>query len=258
MGVVLGVFIVCDFVLGVRSACLISLSKSFCESERIVRHISGLAGKLCAMGKSRSKQSGRWLQEHFDDHYVKEAQRLGYRSRAAFKLLEILEKDKLIKKGMTVVDLGSAPGGWSQVVGQILEGRGRVIATDILPMDHLPGVEFLQGDFTEDEIYTAIQALLAEQKADLVISDMAPNMSGTKDIDQPRAMHLVELALDLSEKVLCEGGDFVCKVFHGEGFDDFVRMARLRFSKVRSRKPAASRPRSREVYLVAQGFIRQS
>ena len=206
------------------------------------------------MAKSRSKQSGRWLQEHFDDYYVKEAQRLGYRSRAAFKLLEILEKDRLITKGMMVVDLGAAPGGWSQVVGQLVEGQGRVVATDILPMDHLPGVEFIQGDFSDDAVYEELLNRILPDRADLVISDMAPNMSGMKDIDQPRSMHLVELALDMAARVLKQDGSFVCKVFHGEGFDDFVKAARGHFAKVLTRKPAASRPRSREVYLVAKGF----
>ncbi len=206
------------------------------------------------MAKSRSKQSGRWLQEHFDDYYVKEAQRLGYRSRAAFKLLEILEKDRLITKGMMVVDLGAAPGGWSQVVGQLVEGQGRVVATDILPMDHLPGVEFIQGDFSDDAVYEELLNRILPDRADLVISDMAPNMSGMKDIDQPRSMHLVELALDMAARVLKPDGSFVCKVFHGEGFDDFVKAARGHFAKVLTRKPAASRPRSREVYLVAKGF----
>jgi len=206
------------------------------------------------MPKSRSKQSGRWLQEHFDDFYVKEAQRLGYRSRAAFKLLEILEKDQLFKKGMTVVDLGAAPGGWSQIAGQLVEPDGKVIATDILPMDHLPGVEFLQGDFSEESFYRRLLSTLSGARVDLVISDMAPNMSGNRAIDQPRAMYLVELALAFCEEVLDAGGNFICKVFHGEGFDEFVRVCRTHFASVRSRKPAASRPRSREVYLVAQGF----
>lgn len=179
---------------------------------------------------------------------------MGYRSRAAFKLLELLEKDALVKKGMTVIDLGAAPGGWSQVMGAMVENRGRVIATDILPMDHLPGVEFLQGDFTEQAVYDALLETMGDSLADLVISDMAPNMSGMRDIDQPRAMHLVELALDLAEQVLKPGGSFVAKVFHGEGFDDFVKLARQRYQSVRARKPAASRPRSREVYLVARGF----
>ena len=206
------------------------------------------------MAKSRSKQSGRWLQEHFDDYYVKEAQRLGYRSRAAFKLLELLEKDRLVKRGMTVIDLGAAPGGWSQVMGKLVEDSGRVVATDILAMDHLPGVEFLQGDFTEQGVYDALLEKIGSDLADLVISDMAPNMSGMRDIDQPRAMHLVELALDLADQVLKPGGNFIAKVFHGEGFDDFVKAARQRYHKVRTRKPAASRPRSREVYLVACDF----
>ena len=206
------------------------------------------------MSKSRSKQSGRWLQEHFDDFYVKEAQRLGYRSRAAFKLIEILEKDRLIRRGMTVVDLGSAPGGWSQIAGQMVEDHGIVIASDILPMDHLPGVEFLQGDFTEDAVFESLLDKVLPQKADLVISDMAPNMSGMRDIDQPRSMYLVELALDMAAKVLKADGSFVCKVFHGEGFDTFVKDARQIFDKVVTRKPAASRARSREVYLVAKRF----
>lgn len=206
------------------------------------------------MSKSRSKQSGRWLQEHFDDFYVKEAQRLGYRSRAAFKLIEILEKDRLIKRGMTVVDLGSAPGGWSQIAGQMVEDHGVVIASDILSMDHLPGVEFIQGDFTEDAVFESLLEKLLPQKADLVISDMAPNMSGMRDIDQPRSMYLVELALDMASKVLKADGNFVCKVFHGEGFDTFVKDARPMFDKVVTRKPAASRARSREVYLVGKKF----
>jgi len=206
------------------------------------------------MAKSRSKQSGRWLQEHFDDHYVKEAQRLGYRSRAAFKLLEILEKDKLIKKGMRVLDLGAAPGGWSQIVTELVGGNGTVLASDILPMAALPDVTFIQGDFSEEHVFDELMAALAPGKADLVISDMAPNMSGMRDVDQPRAMYLVELALDMAVKSLKPGGAFICKVFHGEGFDDFVREARSHFARVVSRKPAASRPRSREVYLVAHDF----
>jgi 23S rRNA (uridine2552-2'-O)-methyltransferase len=210
------------------------------------------------MAKSRSKQSGRWLQEHFDDHYVKEAQRLGYRSRAAFKLLEILEKDKLVKKGMTVLDLGAAPGGWSQIITELVGGRGVVLASDILPMDTLPDVTFIQGDFTEEPVFNELMAALAPSKADLVISDMAPNMSGMREVDQPRGMYLVELALDMAVQSLKPGGAFICKVFHGEGFDDYVREARSHFKRVVSRKPAASRPRSREVYLVGTGFKREA
>ncbi|MGB5324957.1 MAG: 23S rRNA (uridine(2552)-2'-O)-methyltransferase RlmE [Pseudomonadales bacterium] len=206
------------------------------------------------MAKKRSKTSGRWLQEHFDDHYVKEAQRQGLRSRAAFKLLEINERDKLLKKGMTVVDLGAAPGGWSQVAAKIVGDRGHLLATDILPMDNLPGVDFVQGDFTEGAVLEQLLAKLGSHRADLVISDMAPNMSGMKGVDQPRAMLLAELALDLAKNVLKPGGDFLCKVFQGEGFDQYLIEARQLFTRVISRKPAASRPRSREVYLLARGL----
>ncbi len=202
----------------------------------------------------RSKASGRWLQEHFDDHFVKEAQRLGYRSRAAFKLLEILEKDKLVKKGMTVIDLGAAPGGWTQIISQQLQGTGRIIATDILPMDHLPDVEFVEGDFTEEKVFQSILSLMNGQAADLVISDMAPNMSGMRDIDQPKSMYLAELALDLAVKTLSSEGAFVVKVFQGEGFDQYISDIKKTFLKVATRKPSSSRARSREVYVVAQKF----
>lgn len=202
----------------------------------------------------RSKASGRWLQEHFDDHFVKEAQRLGYRSRAAFKLLEILEKDKLVKKGMTVIDLGAAPGGWTQIISQQLQGTGRIIATDILPMDHLPDVEFVEGDFTEEKVFQSILSLMNGQAADLVISDMAPNMSGMRDIDQPKSMYLAELALDLAVKTLSSEGAFVAKVFQGEGFDQYISDIKKAFLKVATRKPSSSRARSREVYVVAQKF----
>lgn len=202
----------------------------------------------------RSRSSGRWLKEHFDDPYVKEAQKLGYRSRASFKLLEIQEKDRVIRPGMTVVDLGSAPGGWSQVAVNLVGHHGRVVASDILPMDSLAGVDFIEGDFTEEAVLEQILACLGERKADLVISDMAPNMSGMNAVDQPKAMYLVELAVDLSTRVLKPGGAFLTKVFHGEGFDDLLKQLRSRFGKVTTRKPQASRPRSREVYLLAQGF----
>lgn len=206
------------------------------------------------MTKSRSKTSGRWLREHFDDHYVKEAQRQGYRSRAVFKLIELLEKDALLKPGMTVIDLGAAPGGWSQIVAQKVGDSGRVIASDILPMDSLPDVEFLQGDFSDEAVFERLMELIDGRPADLVLSDMAPNMSGMKAVDQPRSMHLVELALDMATRVLRPGGAFVCKVFQGEGFDQFMIEARQHFRKVQTRKPAASRSRSREVYLVAKDF----
>lgn len=211
-------------------------------------------GKPASKKNSRSRSSGRWLKEHFDDPYVKEAQKLGYRSRASFKLLEIQQKDRLIRPGMTVVDLGAAPGGWSQVVANLVGHHGRVIASDILLMDSLAGVTFVHGDFTEEEVFAQIMDALGERKADLVISDMAPNMSGMVGVDQPRAMYLVELAADLAARVLLPGGVFLTKVFHGEGFDELLKQLKRSFSKVSTRKPQASRSRSREVYLLAQGF----
>ena len=205
------------------------------------------------VAKKRSS-SKAWLKEHRDDPYVQRAQREGYRSRACYKLLELQERDHLIRPGMTVLDLGSAPGGWSQVAVELVGHRGRVIASDILPMDNLAGVEFIQGDFTEDSVFEAILAAIGEAPVDVVISDMAPNMSGMNAVDQPRSMYLVELALDMARRVLAPGGSFVAKVFHGEGFDELFREARSSFDKVLTRKPKASRPRSREVYLVATGF----
>ena len=202
----------------------------------------------------RSRSSGRWLREHFDDPYVKEAQKQGYRSRASFKLLEIQEKDRLIRPGMTVVDLGSAPGGWSQVAVALVGHHGRVIASDILPMDTLAGVDFIHGDFTEESVLAEILAVLGERKADLVISDMAPNMSGMAGVDQPRAMYLVELASEMAAQVLKPDGAFLTKVFPGEGFDELLKVLKGRYKKVSTRKPQASRARSREVYLLAQGF----
>jgi 23S rRNA (uridine2552-2'-O)-methyltransferase len=194
------------------------------------------------------------MKEHFDDHYVKKAQKEGYRSRACYKLLEIQEKDRLIKPGMSVVDLGSAPGGWSQVAAMLVGHNGQVLASDILDMDSIAGVEFIRGDFTEEEVFNELMAFLGNQKADLVISDMAPNMSGMRDVDQPQSMYLCELALDMAGLVLRPGGGFVTKIFQGEGFEEYMRLLRERFSKVVTRKPAASRPRSREVYLVATGL----
>ncbi|MDP1520593.1 23S rRNA (uridine(2552)-2'-O)-methyltransferase RlmE [Porticoccus litoralis] len=202
----------------------------------------------------RSKSSHRWLQEHNKDHYVKRSQQEGYRSRASYKLLELQEKDRLFKPGMTVVDLGSAPGGWSQVAVKLVGDKGRVVASDILPMDSIAGVDFVQGDFTEEAVFEEILQLLDDGQADLVISDMAPNMSGMKAVDQPRAMYLVELALDLASQVLKPEGVFVAKVFHGEGFDSFLQEVKSRFQRVVTRKPDASRSRSREVYLVARGL----
>lgn len=206
---------------------------------------------------ARSKSSSRWLQEHFKDHYVKESQKDGYRSRASYKLLEIQQKERLFKPGMVVVDLGAAPGGWSQVVAQLVGDKGLVLASDILPMDSLEGVTFIQGDFTEAAVFDQLLAALDGRAVDVVISDMAPNMSGMDAVDQPQAMYLVELALDMAQQVLKPKGAFVAKIFHGEGFDAFVRDVRNLFEKVVIRKPAASRPRSREVYLVAKGYRKQ-
>ena len=203
---------------------------------------------------ARSKTSKGWLKEHFDDPYVKQAQKDGYRSRASYKLLEIQEKDRLLRSGMTVLDLGSSPGGWSQVVSRVIGEKGRIIASDILPMDSIPDVNFIQGDFTEDAVFEAILAAIGDGQVDLVISDMAPNMSGTPAVDQPRAMYLCELALDMATRVLRPGGDFLIKVFHGEGFDEYFRDMRSRFDKMVTRKPGASRDRSRETYLLARGF----
>lgn len=205
------------------------------------------------MAKKRSS-SKAWLKEHRDDPYVQRAQREGYRSRACYKLLELQVKDRLIRPAMTVIDLGSAPGGWSQVAVELVGHKGRVIASDILPMDSIAGVDFVLGDFTEDAVITQLLETIGGSPVDLVISDMAPNMSGVSAVDQPRAMYLVELALDMARRVLSPGGSFVAKVFHGEGFDALFRDVRDSFDKVLTRKPEASRPRSREVYLVAKGF----
>jgi 23S rRNA (uridine2552-2'-O)-methyltransferase len=202
---------------------------------------------------ARSKSSKKWLAEHFDDPYVKQAQKMGLRSRSAFKLLELHEKYKLIRPGMCIVDLGCAPGGWSQLAIKLLAGNGRVIGLDILQMEHLPGVEFIEGDFTEDEPLIDLEASLAGKPVDLVLSDMAPNMSGMASKDQARAMYLAELALEFVKTHLKPGGDFLVKIFHGEGFDQYVREVRTLFNKVVVRKPKASRPRSREVYLLARG-----
>lgn len=205
------------------------------------------------MAKKRSS-SKAWMKEHRDDHYVQRAQREGYRSRACYKLLELQDRDKLIRPGMTVLDLGSAPGGWSQVAVAQVGHHGRVIASDILPMDSLAGVEFIAGDFTEDEVFERILAAIDGVAVDLVISDMAPNMSGVNAVDQPQSIYLVELALDMARRVLAPGGTFVAKVFQGEGFEQVVRETKEAFEKVLTRKPRASRPRSREVYLVAREF----
>ena len=201
-----------------------------------------------------SKSSKRWLQEHGDDQYVKRSKQDGYRSRASYKLLELHEKDRLFRPGMTVVDLGASPGGWSQIAAKLVGPTGFVLASDILPMDSIADVHFIQGDFTEDSVLEQLLAALADRQVDLVISDMAPNISGMADIDQPRSMYLVELALEMAAEVLKPGGNFAVKVFQGEGFTAMLAELRRRFAKVVSRKPAASRDRSREVYLVAKGF----
>jgi len=204
---------------------------------------------------ARSKSSGRWLQRHFNDAYVRQAQQAGYRSRAAFKLLEINERDHILRPGMTVIDLGAAPGGWTQVAAKIVGERGRIIALDILPMDTMPGVRFIHGDFREDAVIAALLEIVGEQQVDLVISDMAPNISGMKSVDQPRAMYLAELALDLARKVLSPGGTLLVKAFEGEGMEALRRELRVSFKTLVTRKPKASRPSSREVYMLAKNYV---
>jgi 23S rRNA (uridine2552-2'-O)-methyltransferase len=203
---------------------------------------------------ARSKSSHRWLQEHVNDPYVKQAQKDGYRSRSSYKLIELNEKDRLLRPGMLIVDLGSAPGGWSQVAGRIVGEKGRVIATDILPMDPVYNVDFIQGDFTEESVFNEILEKLGDRKPDLIISDIAPNISGIDSADQASSMYLVELALDMVRKVLKPKGNFIAKIFQGTGSDAYLKEVRKSFEKVTIRKPAASRPRSREVYMVAKGF----
>ena len=201
----------------------------------------------------RSKSSQRWLKEHFSDPFVKKAQAEGLRSRAAYKLEELLERDRLLKPGMTIVDLGAAPGGWSQLARKQMGDTGRVIALDILDMPPIAGVEFLHGDFREAESLSKLEAMLAGERVDLVLSDMAPNMSGVAVADQIRAMHLADLALEFADHHLKRGGAFLIKLFMGTGFDDYVRQLRARFERVAIRKPEASRKRSAEVYALATG-----
>ena len=205
------------------------------------------------MSKPR-RSAGSWRERQERDPYVARARSEGWRSRAVYKLEQIDGKERLLKPGMLVIDLGAAPGSWSQYVTEKLQGRVRVIALDLLEMDALPSVEFIQGDFREDEGLEALDAALGDARADLVISDMAPNISGNKSVDQPRSMYLAELALDFCERALRRGGDFVCKLFQGEGSDAFIAAARRRFERVRVMKPDASRPGSREVYLVARNY----
>jgi 23S rRNA (uridine2552-2'-O)-methyltransferase len=203
---------------------------------------------------ARSKTSKKWLDEHVNDPYVKRAKIDGYRSRASYKLIEINEKDKLFRAGNMVMDLGSAPGGWSQILAPLIGDTGRVIASDILPMDGIVGVDFVQGDFTEAKVYEQIVEALNGDKVDVVVSDMSPNISGVNTTDQYASIYLVELALDMARNVLKPGGSFCAKVFQGVGYEEYVKDVRSSFDKVLVRKPAASRPRSREVYLVAKGF----
>jgi|TARA_B110000967_G_scaffold62909_1_gene64760 23S rRNA (uridine2552-2'-O)-methyltransferase len=203
------------------------------------------------MAKSKNRS---WIKQHVKDPYVQKSQKDGYRSRASYKLLEIIGKDPLIRPGMTVVDLGAAPGGWSQVAMDLVGHEGRVHALDLLPMDGIAGVDFILGDFTEDEILQELLGLIDKRPVDLVISDMAPNLTGSKAVDQPSSIYLVELAVDLACKVMKPEGIFIAKLFQGEGFDEFVRHVRKLFSTVSIRKPDASRARSREVYMVAKGL----
>ena len=207
------------------------------------------------MGRTNSKSSNRWLQEHASDPYVKQAALDGYRSRAVYKLIELDEKDKLIKPGSVVLELGAAPGGWTQYLSRKAGSASCIVASDILPMDALPDVAFVQGDFTEQATADAVAEAMKNRRADLVLSDMAPNLSGVGVSDQARAMALVELALESACEFLGPDGVFVAKVFQGEGFDDYMRQLRQSFKSVKIRKPAASRPRSREVYVVAGNLI---
>ena len=200
---------------------------------------------------TKKSSSRRWMNEHLNDEYVKKAQREGYRCRAVYKLIEIIDKNQIITKGDRVLDLGAAPGGWSQVASKIVGQTGQVIASDILPIEEIPGVDFLQGDFTESSVYEKLLSMTKGQKMNTVLSDMAPNMSGQLSVDQPKSMYLAELALEIAIKMLMSNGHFVVKVFQGDGFDAYVQIARKTFKKVAIKKPKASRARSKEVYLLA-------
>jgi len=202
----------------------------------------------------RTKSSARWLAEHASDEFVKRAKAEGWRSRAVFKLAEIQERERLLKPGIRCVDLGAAPGGWSQYAARIVGGSSRIVATDILAMDEIPGVEFVQGDFREDSVVEQVLAAVGSEKVDLVLSDMAPNMAGIDAVDQPRSMYLAELALEFADRVLVPGGDALIKLFQGAGFDEIVREARRRYGRVLTKKPKASRTRSPEIYLLARQF----
>jgi 23S rRNA (uridine2552-2'-O)-methyltransferase len=207
---------------------------------------------------ARSKSSASWLSRHLSDPFVKQAQKDGYRSRSAYKLVELHEKDKLIRPGMRILDLGSAPGGWSQVAGKIVGDKGRVLATDILSMDSLKNVDFIQGDFTEDAIVQQLLDWLGGGRFDLIVSDIAPNITGIASADQASSIYFLELALDTVTRTLKPGATFVAKMFQGAGSDEYVKQLRTHFEKVLIRKPAASRKESREVYLVAKGFKGQA
>jgi 23S rRNA (uridine2552-2'-O)-methyltransferase len=202
----------------------------------------------------RTKSSARWLAEHANDEFVKRAQREGWRSRAVFKLAEIQEKEHLLRPGIRCVDLGAAPGGWSQYAARIVGGASRIVATDILAMDAIPGVDFVLGDFREEAVLEQVLAALGASKVDLVLSDMAPNMAGIDAVDQPRALYLAELALEFADRVLAPGGDLLVKLFQGAGFEQMIRNARGRFGRVVTKKPKASRTRSPEIYLLARQF----
>ena len=214
--------------------------------------VADCPASVLSMG--RSKSSRRWLDRHVTDIYVQRAQAEGYRSRAAYKLLELQERDGLMRPGMRVVDLGAAPGGWSQIAARLVGPKGRVVALDLLPIDPIDGVEIITGDFREDAVLARLTDLLQAQPLDLVLSDMAPNVSGMKVVDQPRSIYLNELALEFACSTLKPGGALAVKTFHGEGFDALVATVRRHFDRVHSRKPKASRPQSRETYLVAKGF----
>jgi 23S rRNA (uridine2552-2'-O)-methyltransferase len=216
-----------------------------------------MAGPLNPAGK-KHRFGKAWMNDHVHDHYVQEAQRRGYRSRAAFKLLELDARDKLLRPGMTVVDLGAAPGSWTQVLRERVGGSGRIVAVDLLPMDPLAGVVFVQADFREDEGLAAVEEALGGKPCDLVVSDLAPNLSGVESADQARSVHLGELALDFAISHLRDGGDLAIKVFQGSGLAELQRAIAARFDKVYVRKPKSSRDRSRETFLVAKGFVRKS
>jgi 23S rRNA (uridine2552-2'-O)-methyltransferase len=200
----------------------------------------------------RKKSSHRWLREHFEDEFVKRARREGWRSRAVYKLIEIDERDRLFRPGMAVVDLGAAPGGWSQYAIKRIGERGNLVALDILPFDPIAGVTSLTGDFRDEEVFRQLLERLDGREVDLVLSDMAPNISGVREVDQTKSSYLSELAVDFSDRAVKQGGSLLIKLFHGEGFDQIIRSLRERFSEVRTRKPKASRDRSREVYALAQ------